>query len=841
MTGRLCKYVGLSSLLTFIFSFCFFLSSAQIVLKGTIKDKHSEEPVPFASVQFKTSGKGILADSSGAFVLTFQRLPADSLLVTSVGYQDFAMLIDPTSSINDTIHLLIKMEPGKFNIGVVVTKKVNRGLQMWKRIVKNKPQNDRYRFDNFSYELYNKLELDFKNINKEKLGNVKLLKPFNFILDHIDTSEGSTILPVYLTEAISDYYYQKNPVKRREVFKAAKTIGVKNESASRLLGGMDQVVNFYNNFIPVFDKKFISPISDDGDAYYNYKVADTQYVGGRRLIHFFFTPKRKGQNTFEGDCWVHDTSFAIQKMNLRLTKEANLNYVERLSLIQEYQLINDSTWFLAKDKFVVDFNILGKSSLSFIGKKTTTYRNVVVNDISVKSELTKNKIQEEVILLPEVMDKEDEYWERSRHEQLSKTEQSIYKMIDTLVGLPQFKRYTNTINFIGTGYYDIGNYQIGPWQNWIFSSSQEGLRLRFDLGTNRHFSKKVIFHGYAAYGFGDNKWKGEFDAMYLFKKQPRMFVYGSYLNDFDYGQNYYDELSTDNIFALAIRKNGVPVKFIRLREERLEFFKEWNPGISILLSSRRKQYDPVRNLPEKSYFINGQGDALNTFESSLRLRFAYLEKFLENTFYRSSLGSPLPIMEVKYTRGITGVLKSNYNYHKLSAAISDNVKIPPFGSLYLNVFGGRTFGTLPYMFLDVAPGNEIYYYNRYAFNMMNRYEYIHDRYAGFNVEHNFGNGLFRFISLTRKLKFRQFWTAKGLWGNLSPENKTLNFVGNYPLRSLDGRTYLEVGTGVDNIFKVLRVDFIWQLLPDDPAINNLNGNHYNNKRFGVFGSFRLAF
>ncbi len=837
MIKRIFIKVRLSFLLAFFFCFGFISSTAQKVLKGTVKDRHSDEPVPFASVQFKKSGIGRLADSSGSFMFTFQNWPEDTLLITSVGYQDYEVFIAPESRSGDTLSLLVKMEPGKFNIGVVVTKKVNRGLQMWKRIVKNKPKNDRYRFNNFSYELYNKLELDFKNVNKERLGSVKLLKPFNFILDNIDTSEGSTFLPVYLTEAISDYYFQKNPVKRREVFKAVKTIGVKNESASKLLGGMDQNVNFYNNFIPVFDKKFVSPISDDGDAYYNYKVADTQYVAGRRLIHFFFTPKRKGQNTFEGDCWVHDTSFAIQKMNLRLTKDANINYVERLSLIQEYQLLNDSTWFLSKDKFVVDFNLLGKSGLSFIGRKTTTYRSIVVNDISVSNELAKNKIQEETVLPPGVLDKKEEFWEQARHEQLSKSEQSIYKMIDTLVGMPQFKRYTNIINFIGTGYYDIGNYQIGPWQNWVYSNSQEGLRLRFDLGTNRHFNKKVIFHGYAAYGFGDRKWKGEFDAMYLFKKHPRMYVYGSYVNDFDYGQNYYDEISTDNIFALAIRKEGVPIKFIRLKEERLDIFKEWNPGFSILVSTRRKQYEPVRNLPEKFYFTSQHGQALSSFESSIRLRFAYLEKFLENTFYRSSLGSPLPIVELKYTKGIAGVFNSNYDYHKLSAGISDNIKIAPLGSLYFNVFAGKTFGTLPYMFLDVAPGNEIYYYNRYAFNMMNRYEYIHDRYSGFNIEHNVGNGLFRFLPLTRKLKFRQFWTAKGLWGNLSPENKLLNFVGNYPLRSLDGKTYIEVGTGVDNIFKVLRVDFLWKVLPHETTSN---GN-YKSLNFGVFGSFRLAF
>ncbi|MBD0284241.1 MAG: carboxypeptidase-like regulatory domain-containing protein [Flavisolibacter sp.] len=814
--------------LCFFFSLSAFMLSAQTkVLKGVIRDQHSDEVVPFASVRLLHSGVGKMADSAGTFTIHLAAWQNDTLEITNISYQDYRYLIDTSQIKGDTLEIVARMVPGRITAEVVVKAKVNRGLLLWKRIVAHKPENDRYRFQNFSYELYNKLELDLKNFNRDRFEKVKLLKKFNFILDNIDTSENAPFLPVYLTEAISDYYYQKNPLKRREVFKGVKTLGLDNESVAKLLGGMDQVVNFYNNFIPVFDKQFISPISDNGDNYYKYKIADTQYVAGRRLIHLVFTPKRKGENTFEGDCWVHDTSYAIQKMNLRLSKEANVNFVDRLSLIQEYQLINDSTWFLAKDKFVVDITPAGKTALSFIGRKTTTYRDVVVNDASVTGELTKNKQLEETVLPQDANQKDNAYWQESRHEQLSKNEQGIYKMIDTLMQMPAFKRATKTLEFIGTGYLDIGKYEIGPWQNWITSNTEEGLRLRFDVGTNRFFSKKVAFHTYMAYGFGDQKWKGEGDVFYLLKRDPRMYLYGSYLNDFDRGQNYYDEISSDNIFALAIRKKGVPIKFIRLKESRLDYFKEWDNGFSILTSTRHKSFTPVRNLPNGTTFK----DPFTSFEASIRLRYAYLERFLENTFYRTSLGSPYPITELKFTRGISGIFNSNYNYSKLSLSISNYRTIPPLGSLYFNVFGGKTFGTVPYMFLDIAPGNEIYYYNRQAFNLMNRYQYIHDRYAGINIEHNFGNGLFRLIPITRKLKFRQLWTAKALWGGLSAANRTLNFTTDYPFQSLDGKTYLELGTGVDNILKVFRLDLIWRALPAKDV----------NQRFGVFGSFRFSF
>ena len=810
------------------------VSAQSKYIVGLVRDQHSNEPVPFASVTFHSSGIGALADSSGKFILHVPSSTSDTLQITSVGYQDYSVLIHADAITNDTLHFTAYMIPGKITAEVTLRVKVNRALILWKRIVAHKAQNDRYRFQNFSYQLYNKLELDIKNIDKEKLSKAKLMRPFSFILNNIDTTEGVNYLPTYLTESISDYYYQKNPVKRREVFKAVKTIGVQNESISKLLGGMDQNVNVYNNFIPVFNKRFVSPVSDNGDAYYNYKIADTQHLAGKRIIHLLFWPKRKGESTFEGDCWIHDTTYAVQKMNLRLDASANINYVQRLSLIQEYQLINDSTWFLSKDKFVVDINPIGKKNISFIGRKTTTYQNIIANDTSVINELSKNKKKEEVILPPDASQKTEAYWLLARPEPLSTKEKSIYKMIDTLVTLPAFQRYTRWMNFIGTGYMRVGKFLIGPWQNWIYANSVEGLRTRFDLGTNSTWSKNIIFHGYAAYGYKDRKLKGELDGMYIFHKHPRMYIYGEYKNDFDYGQQYLDEISSDNIVALAIRKQNVPIKFLMLKQEKFEFFKEFPAGFSVLSTTVRKQYNPIKNLPSKEFFPTLTGTPLTTFETSIRLRFAYLERFLENTFYRTSLGSPYPVAEIKYTKGISGIFNSSYNYSKLSGSVHYDKKIPPFGSMYINAFAGKTFGTLPYLFLDVAPGNEIYYYNEHTFNLMNKWEYIHDQYAGVNVEHNFGNGLFRFIPLTRKLKFRQFWTAKALWGSLSDKNYQLNKASGLNFQSLNGKTYLEVGTGVDNIFKVLRFDFIYRPLP-------LQNSKINNQRWGVFGSFHISF
>ncbi len=811
-----------------------FTASSQLKrINGIVRDKQSDEPIPFASAYFRVSQRGSLTDTAGRFTFQFDKWNAnDTLSISSVGYK---VVLIPISSIKDSATFTIKLEVQSFANDAVVKVKYNRALWFWKRIMKYKSIHDRTHWNNFSYEVYNKLELDLENLNTEKLKQNKLLKPLNFVLNYIDsTSEDRPFLPAYLIETLSDYYYQKSPHKVKEVIKATKTNGIDNESVIKQLGGMYQNIDVYSNFIPIFDKQFISPFNDNGSSYYNFKLLDTQYLSKKRLVHFRFTPKHKGQDVFEGDCWVNDTTFAIQKITLRPAVDANINFISGLSLIQEFKLINDSTWFLYKDKFVADISPIGNKKISLKGRKTTTYKNVSVNDSTIEKKVEENKKAEEVALLPNVLEKPDSFWVQHRHEELSKSEKTVYIVLDTLEKNPVYIHYRNAIAFIFSGTKDIGNIRIGPWYYWLSANKWEGTRMRFDLSTNKDFDKHWYFNNYLAYGFGDQKFKGKSEIRYEFNRTPWSYISLMYRNDLDNGQMYTDQLGTDNIFATIFRRPNIPYKFQNIEEKKLEIFKETNKGFAFGLIASSKQYSALMNLPGKELFPTTVGNAFNNFETSFRIRYAYLERIVAENFDRTSFGSDYPIVELKYTHGFPGVLKSSYQYDKIDFSVSHYLKVSPYGVMYLNLFAGKIYGTLPYNYLQIAPGNELYYYNKYAFNLMNRFEFLNDKYVGFNIEHNFGPGLFRFIPLTRKWKFRQFWSAKGVAGDLSDANKQLNYVGNFPFKSLDGKAYCELGTGVDNIFKLFRIDLVWRVAPQPAPTETVN-------KFGIFGSFRLSF
>lgn len=300
-------------------------------------------------------------------------------------------------------------------------------------------------------------------------------------------------------------------------------------------------------------------------------------------------------------------------------------------------------------------------------------------------------------------------------------------------------------------------------------------------------------------------------------------------------------MTTDNVFSQLIRRPNIPQKFLGIEEHKLGFAKEWAGNFSITNFISRIEYNTYLPLPSVALFNNNP--LVNT-EIVSKLRYAPGEKSI-NTFRKKfRVRSDQPVYELRLGKSVHNLLNGEYNSFKATLSVKQQFRIPRFGQINYFAYGGKIWAkdALPFVLLELHPGNEIYYYNKETFNLMNRFEYFSDRFVGINIEHNFEKKLINLIPFLRTSKVRQFWNLKTVWGNLDLNSRLINRTdfGDYRLRSLRGDLYTEFGTGFDNLFKFFRIDFVWRVNPFYARVNpSLLSQNTND--FGVFGSFRVQF
>jgi len=208
-------------------------------------------------------------------------------------------------------------------------------------------------------------------------------------------------------------------------------------------------------------------------------------------------------------------------------------------------------------------------------------------------------------------------------------------------------------------------------------------------------------------------------------------------------------------------------------------------------------------------------NSIITSEIGLNIRYAHREKYVIRDFDRINLGTRFPVFNLRYAYGVPGMINGEYEYHRLQGSVSQWFNIGNFGWSKYILEGGQVFGTLPFPLLVLHPGNETFIFDEYAFNLMNYYEFISDRYFSIYYTHHFNGLFFNKIPLLRKLKWREVIFAKGLVGTISDANLRYNKLPDVTYM-LD-KPYFEAGAGIENIFKIIRIDGIWRLSHRDNA------------------------
>ena len=140
----------------------------------------------------------------------------------------------------------------------------------------------------------------------------------------------------------------------------------------------------------------------------------------------------------------------------------------------------------------------------------------------------------------------------------------------------------------------------------------------------------------------------------------------------------------------------------------------------------------------------------------------------------------------------------------------------PINYSEITLHAGQIWGRVPYPLLKLHEGNGTYFYDPYAFSCMNYYEFASDRWVSCFYEHHFNGFFLGRIPLLKRLRLREVLVVKGVWGSLSDKNngspRALEAPMLFPLGMTSVRKpYVEAGFGVENIARLVRVDFIWRL------------------------------
>jgi hypothetical protein len=795
-------------------------------ITGKVTDALTNEAIPFATVIFKGSTTGTNTDFDGNFRLS-STSPTDSILCTIIGYKPVVMRVRKGET--QTINIVLSTNQIEFQ-EVIIRPGENPALQIIRNIIEHKPDNDPSKLTSYQFEVYNKLEFDITNIN-DKLKNNKLLKPFNFIWDNIDSSETNSkpFLPFFISESLSDIYFKSNPKDKREIIKASKISGLENATVTQFLGDMYQKVDIYGNFIDLFGKSFVSPTSNIGTLYYKYYLLDSTFIDSKWCYKIKFRPRRPEDLTFLGELWVNDTTWAIKKIDMRISAKANINWVEDMAIVQEYTYFNNQQWMLSKDKLVVDFAAKDEGT-GFIGRKTTSYRDFHINEQPIDSIF---KGGENIIVKADAADKSTEFWDNSRHDSLSNRELQIYHMVDTIKTLPAFQTYVDLITLFFTGYKDIGKIELGPYYTFYSFNKIEGNRFRIGARTSDDFSTKIQIDGYVAYGLKDERFKYSGGIKYKLSDKPRQFIGVNYKNDVQQLGQSDNAFQEDNLLSSLFRRN--PANRLNNIEYHKAWYEiEWGPGLSNRITYQHTKFTPLGDLKINYYYNDDTTVTRISYESTefnLYFRFAYREKFVAGKIDRVSLGSDYPILQVNYTQGIKGLENGFFNYQKINAKVDDILRLAPFGYAYWAISGGRVWGKVPYPLLEMHPGNETYFYDYASFNLMNYFEFVSDYYLTGTAVQHFDGFFFNKIPLMRKLQWREIAQVKAVWGGINKRN--LDILENKnSFTTLRSKPYVEVGAGVENIFKILRVDFLWRLA----YLENQNISKY-----GIRASLQLTF
>ena len=846
--------------------FISFDASAQI--KGVVTDSLTNEPLMYITVQYEGKGVGAITNAEGEYQVE-TRKGWDELMFSAIGYITKRVKLTP-----DTKVLNVQLAPADVMLSEVVVKpkkekysrKNNPAVDFMRKVIANKKALKLEENDYYQYQKYEKMKMSINDVTPEKLEK-GIYKKFSFFKDQVEVSPKTNkmILPISIKETASRTIYRKSPKSEKTIIEGMNSTGIEEffntgDMLGTILNDVFSDINIYDDDIRLLQRRFVSPIGRGAITFYKYYLMDTLMVDKQECVHLTFVPQNPQDFGFTGHLYVvKDSTYAVKRCTMNLPKRTGVNFVDNMDIVQEYEQLPDGNWVLTDDDMTVEL-VFVKGIQGLEVQRTTKYTDYKFDEIEPRLFRLKGNVIKEANMLA----KSDEYWAKVRQVPLTKKESNMDIFMNRIEQIPGFKYVIFGAkalieNFVETGSKEHpSKVDIGPINTMITSNYVNGTRFRLSAMTTGNLHPHWSFSGYGAYGTKDKKWFYSGQAAYSFNKReyvlwefPKHYLAFKYTYDVMSPMDKYLMTDKDNMFVGWKWTTVDQMSYIR--DATLTYELETNSGFSVMAMARHRNDQPAGVLQywKNNGKVAGQWDATNTLvhdmtttELGVTLRYAPGETFVNTKQRRVPVSLDAPVFTLSHTAGFKGVLGGEYNFNLTELSLRKRIWFGSWGKLDVTARAGAQWNTVPFPLLNLPMANLSYItQNNESFNLIDNMEFLNDRYASLALSYDMNGKLFNRIPLIKRLKWRERFRIRGLWGTLTDKNnpyKSNNpdlFL--FPMRNglptsyVMGKTpYVEASVGIYNIFKLIHIEYVRRL-----TYTNMPGVQKDGIRFMILTIF----
>ncbi|WP_295296984.1 DUF5686 and carboxypeptidase-like regulatory domain-containing protein [uncultured Prevotella sp.] len=835
------------------------VSTLQLMAQQKITGRVIDEDgfaVSYASVQYRGHKIAVSSDSQGKF--SIEKHPGWVLTVSALSYKSQTISVNEKM---DFIEVKLKDDSHKLNEVVVKTKrgkysrKDNPAVELMRRVIAAKKKTDLGNHDYYQYDKYQKITLALNDLKKEQLEG-KFFSKRQYLLDQVETSpyNGKLTLPVSIDETVSQHIYRKDPKTEKDIIKGQQSNGIgqviqTGEILNTALKDAFTDVDIYDDYVRLLQYPFPSPIGRTGISFYHYYIEDTVYVERDLCYHLQFIPANSQDFGFRGELYVlADSSLHVKKCNLYMPHNTDVNYVKNMKIEQEYTRLDNGEWVLSKDDMIAELHVNSVLQDLLVVRNTrlTDYAFDELPKILFKG---KAKVRHDM----DAMNRDEAYWNKYRQVDLTKSESSMDSFIHRMENSKGFKYIIFFVKALMENYVEIGGgtdgkkskFDLGPVNTYISKNFVDGIRLRLAGRTMAALNPHFFWDGYAAYGTKSNDWyTGNIFTYSLNKKKNSPFEFPMRNLTFEVARDVTspsDEnlLHNKDNFFMTFRAATQDEMFLYHRQ-KLAFTYETDWGFRFNTSLRFQSNRTVGNL--HYYHLDGtEVKKIRMTDLNVGINYNPGVTYVNTKQQRLPINLDSPEIGLSHTMGFRGFMGGQYHSNITKLSIYKRQWLGSWGYLDFHAIGQAQWNKVPFPMLILPPINLSYFEQETTISLMKDWEFLNDRQVFWALSWDMNGKLLNRIPLIKKLKWREWFAIKGVWGHLTDKNNPYleknqgdGRLFKFPKNShvMNDTPYWECVAGVHNIFKFFSVEYVRRLT----YLNNNNIDKWG-IRFGFMMSF----